>query len=155
MKVGKCLLYFCGNEITEWKWNKLLSRRLQWKIEEKQQSPILWRFPGNSAKKSGGPQYCSNNAATPGTPFFNFINPVVRNKLGSDGAICTSSSSCRSCHLVSSHKSTRILRQLLWALRRSFLTDGWKLSQRKLIYLHKETESQKETQTLANPNSTS
>ena len=56
---------------------------------------------------TGGLQYCSNNAATPGTPFFTFINPVVRNKLGSDGAICTSNSSCRSCHLVSWHKSAR------------------------------------------------
>jgi len=43
---------------------------------------------------AGGFQYFSNNAATPGTPFFTFINPVVRNKLGSDGAICTSTSSC-------------------------------------------------------------
>jgi len=61
----------------------------------------------------GGPQYCSNNATTPGTPFFNFINPVVRNKLGSDGAVCTSTSSCRSCHLVSWHKSARGSSQLL------------------------------------------
>jgi hypothetical protein len=42
-----------------------------------------------------------------GASFFNFINPVVRNKLGSDGAVCTSTSSCRSCHLVSWHKSAR------------------------------------------------
>ena len=55
----------------------------------------------------GEPQYCSNNAATLGTPFFNFINSVVHNKLGSDGAVCTSTSSCRSCHLVSWHKSAR------------------------------------------------
>jgi len=55
----------------------------------------------------GGLQYCSNNATTPGASFSNFINPVVRNKLGSDGAVCTSTSSCRSCHLVSWHKSAR------------------------------------------------
>ena len=52
-------------------------------------------------------QYCINNATTPGTSFSNFINPVVRNKLGSDGAVCTSTISCRSCHLVSWHKSVR------------------------------------------------
>jgi len=68
-----------------------------------------WLVP----KDVGGPQYCSNNAATPGTRFFNFINPVVCNKLGSDGAVCTSTSSCRSCHLVSWHKSARRLSQLL------------------------------------------
>ena len=61
----------------------------------------------------GGLQYCSNNATTPGAPFFNFINPVVRNKLGSDGAVCTSTSSCHSCHLVSWHKSARGSSQLL------------------------------------------
>jgi len=57
--------------------------------------------------QGGGLQYCSNNATTPGASFSNFINPVVRNKLGSDGAVCTSTSSCRSCHLVSWHKSAR------------------------------------------------
>ena len=46
-------------------------------------------------------QYCSNNATTPGTSFSNFINPVVRNKLGSNSAICTSTSSCHDCHLIS------------------------------------------------------
>ena len=42
---------------------------------------------------TGDHQYCSNNATTAGTSYFNFINPVVRNKLGSDGAIYTSTSS--------------------------------------------------------------
>jgi len=41
-------------------------------------------------------QYCHNNVVTPRASFFIFINLVVRNKLGSDGAICTSTSSyCR------------------------------------------------------------
>ena len=40
-------------------------------------------------------------------PISNFINPVFRNKLGSDGAVCTSTSSCRNFHLVSWHKSAR------------------------------------------------
>ena len=38
-------------------------------------------------------QYCNNDVATPGTPYFTFINPVVCNKLGSDSAICTRTSS--------------------------------------------------------------
>jgi len=92
---------------------------------------------------NGGRQYCNNNAATPGAPFFNFINSVVRNKLGSDGVVCTSTSSCRGCHLISWHKSARSLSQILWVLRTSFLTDGWKLTQRRLIYLQKETEKLK------------
>jgi len=58
--------------------------------EEKLTVAQDFTIPG---KSSGGIQYCSNNAATLGTPFFTFINPVVRNKLGSDGAICTSTSS--------------------------------------------------------------
>ena len=49
----------------------------------------------------GGPQYFNNNSATPKTPFFNFINPVLHNKLGSKSVVCTSTSSCQSCHLVS------------------------------------------------------
>ena len=38
-------------------------------------------------------QYCSNNVATPRASFFTFINLVVRNKLGSDDVVCTSTSS--------------------------------------------------------------
>jgi len=38
-------------------------------------------------------QYCSNNAISPGASYFTFINPVVCNKLGNDGAVCTSTSS--------------------------------------------------------------
>jgi len=55
---------------------------------------------------TGELQYCNNDAATPGTPYFTFINLVVRNKLGRDGAICTSTSSyCRLSldHLVQVH----------------------------------------------------
>ena len=64
-------------------------------------------------QKDGELQYCSNNATTPGASFSNFINPVVRNKLGSDDAVCTSTNSCRNCHLVNWHKSARGSSQLL------------------------------------------
>jgi len=49
-----------------------------------------------ATKPIGEHQYCSNNVANPGAPYFTFINPVVRNKLGSDSAVCTSTGSyCR------------------------------------------------------------
>ena len=41
----------------------------------------------------GEHQYCSKNDATPGASYFTFINQVVCNKLGSDGAVCTGTSS--------------------------------------------------------------
>ena len=96
-----------GNEIN------YLAESASRKIEEKETITNTLTLPWQRRQKDGGPQYCSNNATTPGTPFFNFINPVVRNKLRSDGAVCTSTSSCRSCHLVSWHKSARGLSQLL------------------------------------------
>ena len=74
---------------------------------------ISMEFITSFLRTVGELQYCSNNAATPGTPVFNFINPIVRNKLGSDGALCTSTSSCRSCHLISWHKFARSSSQLL------------------------------------------
>ena len=77
-------------------------------------------LPQQRCQKDGGLQYCSNNAATPGTPFFTFINPVVRNKLGSDDAACTSTSSCRSCHLVSWNKSARALANFYKVLEEAF-----------------------------------
>jgi len=92
---------------------------------------------------SGGLQCCSNNTTTPMTPFFTLINLAVHKKLGSDDVVCTSTSSCHGCHLISWHKSARSLSQLLWALRRRFLTDGWKLTQRRPIYLWKETRKMK------------
>ena len=52
-------------------------------------------------------QYCSNNATTPGASYLSFYQPGSSYKLGSDGVVCTSTSSCRSCHLVSWHKSAR------------------------------------------------
>ena len=36
-------------------------------------------LPRQRRQKDGGLQYCSNNAATPGTPFSTFINLVVHN----------------------------------------------------------------------------
>ena len=79
----------------------LFNRSLSSSLEDKTPHKV---WTGN---KPGESQYCSNNATTLGTPFFNFINPVVHNKLGSDGAVCTSTSPCRSCHLVSWHKCVR------------------------------------------------
>ena len=57
--------------------------------------------------KFGELQYCSNNATTPGASCLYLYQPGSSYKLGSDGAICTSTSPCRSCHLVSWHKSVR------------------------------------------------
>ena len=61
----------------------------------------------DGCQDSGEPQYCSNNATTPEASCLSFYQPGCSYKLGSDGAICTSTSSCRSCHLVSWHKSAR------------------------------------------------
>ena len=50
-------------------------------------------IPQQQYEKYGELQYCSNNATTPGAPYFTFINPVVSNKLRIDGVVCTSNSS--------------------------------------------------------------
>ena len=95
------LLLQNGNEIN------YLAEGKSNKIEEKQQLLLLGRFPGNGAKNMVGSSIVAIMLQLLELPISNFINPVVRNKLGSDGAVCTSTSSCRSCHLVSWHKSAR------------------------------------------------
>jgi len=53
-------------------------------------------LPQQQRQKDGEHQYYNNNVANPWTSYFIFINPVVHNKLGSDGVVCTSTSSyCR------------------------------------------------------------
>jgi len=58
--------------------------------------PFEYSSIHHTNSKCGELQYCNNNVATLKASFFTFINLVVRNKLGSDGVVCTSTSSyCR------------------------------------------------------------
>jgi len=66
-----------------------------------------WRGVNEEELPPGELQYCSNNATTPGASCLYLYQPRSSYKLGSDGAVCTSTSPCRSCHLVSWHKSVK------------------------------------------------
>jgi hypothetical protein len=50
-------------------------------LEEKQQLLILWRFPGNGAKKMVSPSIVAIMLQLLGLPVSHFINPVVRTNL--------------------------------------------------------------------------
>ena len=77
------------------------------KLEAKATISNTLTLPRQRRQKDGELQYCSNNATTPEASCLSFYQPGCSYKLGSDGAICTSTRSCRSCHLVSWHKSVR------------------------------------------------
>ena len=69
------LLLQNGNEIN------YLAEGKSKKIEEKQQLLILWRFPGNGAKKMVGSSIVAIMLQLLELPISNFINPVVRTNL--------------------------------------------------------------------------
>ena len=64
-----------GNEIN------YLAEGKSKKIEEKQQLLILWRFPGNGAKKMVSSSIVAIMLQLLGLPVSHFINPVVRTNL--------------------------------------------------------------------------